>query len=193
MDLYRIKKSYIFWILIDLLACYIGILAKLYEKTIGNEYKRERDEFILSKAKKILHIGCGSYPITAMVLAEMDNVNIVTIDNNNRAVKLANKVIKRKNLNEKIIVEQGDGTKYPLDDFDTIIVSSCSIPKLKVLEHVFKDAKPQTKIIIRDSILDMESIIKNSNPHKNITIKEKIENCSFPNFSWNSFLLVKND
>ena len=57
---------------IDILACYIGVLANLYEKTIGNEYKRERDKFTLSKAKKILHIGCWSYPITAMVLAEME-------------------------------------------------------------------------------------------------------------------------
>ena len=193
MEAYRVKKANLFWIIIDKLAYRINDLAKLYEKTVGNEYRKEREKFVLSKAKKILHIGCGSYPLTAMILAEMDGVNIVTIDSSSRAVKLANKVISKKKLNGKIKAEQGDGTKYPLDEFDTIIISGCSVPKIKVLEHVFKDSKPKSRIIIRDSILDMESIVNNSNPHQNIAIVKKMKNHLFPDSKWDSYYLVKND
>lgn len=192
-ELYRIKKSNIFWKIVDKLACKINEIAKLYEKTVGKEYRRERERFSLSKAKKILHIGSGSYPISAIVLAEMDDVNITTIDDNAKAVKLANKVIKRKNLNGKIRVEQGDGTKYPLDGFDTFIISGCSFPKVKVLKHIIKDAKPQSKIIIRDSFLDIESIINGLNPPQDITIVEKIENHPFPTSRWESILITKNN
>jgi cyclopropane fatty-acyl-phospholipid synthase-like methyltransferase len=193
MEAYRIKKANLFWIIIDKMAYRMKDFAKLYEKTVGNEYRKEREKFDLSKAKKILHIGCGSYPLTAIILAEMDNVNIVTIDNSPRAVKLANKVISKKKLNGKIKAEQGDGTIFPLDEFDTIIISGCSVPKIKVLEHAFKDSKPKSRIIIRDAILDMESIINNSNPHQNIKIVEKMENHIFPDSTYNSFYLLKNN
>lgn len=191
MQLYRIKKANIFWKIVDELACRIDKIANIYEKYIGNEYRRERKKFGLSKAKKILHIGCGSYPITAMVLAEINDVNIVTIDNNARAVKLANKVIRMKNLDGKIRVKHGYGTKYPLEEFDTIIISSCSVPKTKVLEYVLKNAKLQSRIILRDSFLDIESIIDNLNIHQNITIVEKIENHPIPSIGWKSFYLLK--
>ena len=191
MQIYRIKKANIFWKIVDELACKIDKIAKIYEKLIGNEYRKERKKFVLSKAKKILHIGCGSYPITAMVLAEMNDVNIVTIDNNARAVKLANKVIGRKNLDGKIRVEHGYGTRYPLDEFDTIIISGCSVPKIKVLEYVLKNAKLQSRIIVRDSFLDIESIINSLNMHHDITIVEKIENHPFSRIGWKSFFLIK--
>jgi len=193
MQIYRIKKANLFWKIVDELACKIDKIAKIYEKLIGNEYRKERKKFVLSKAKKILHIGCGSYPITAIVLAEMNDVNIVTIDNNARAVKLANKVIGRKNLDGKIRVEHEHGTRYSLDEFDTIIISGCSVPKIKVLEYVLKNAKPQSRIIVRDSFLDMESIINNLNIHHDITIVEKIENHPFSRIRWKSFYLVKNN
>ena len=97
----------------------------------------------------------------------------------------------KKTLNGKIRVEKGDGTKYPLDEFDTIIISGCSVPKIEVLEHVLKDAKPQSRIIIRDTFLDIESIIKNLNPHQDITIIEKMDNHPFPTTRWDSYYLIK--
>ena len=191
MERFHIKRINLFWKIIDWLACKVNKLAKIYDMTVGNEYRKERKKFALSNAKRVLHIGCGSYPITAMVLAEMNDVNIVTIDNNARAIKLANKVIGRKNLDGKIRVEQGYGTRYPLDEFDTIIISGCSVPKIKVLEYVLKNAKLQSRIIVRDSFLDMESIINSLNMHHDITIVEKIENHPFSTIGWKSFYLVK--
>jgi len=72
------KRTILFWDFVDMLSCKMVKLAELYEKTIGGAYRKERERFVLSKAKNILHIGCGAYPITAMMLAEMDDVKIVT-------------------------------------------------------------------------------------------------------------------
>ena len=175
-ELYKIKKANIYWKIFDLLACKLPKLAKIYNKTIGKAYRVEREKFSLQDSKNILHIGCGSYPITAMVLAEMDDVNIVTIDNKDNSIKQANEIIKKYDLNDRITAKKGDGTKYPLDKFDTIIVSGCSFPKIQVLEHVFKNAKPDSRIIVRDSFLDMDSIINSINPGEDITVKKKIGN-----------------
>jgi protein-L-isoaspartate O-methyltransferase len=165
--------------------------AKIYDRTVGNEYRNERKKFAIAKSKNILHIGSGSYPITAMVLAESNGVNIVTIDNNIRAVKRANKVIKRKNLNGKIKAKYGKGTNIPLDNFDTIIVSGCSIPKIKVLEHVLKNASSKSNIIARVSSKDIERIKNNLSPDQKIKIVKKLKNHLFPNSSWDSFLIIK--
>ncbi len=184
------KGSILFWDYADKLSCKMVKLAELYEKIIGKTYRKEIEKFTLSKAENILHIGCGAYPITAMTLAEMDDVKIVTIDNKPKSIKLANEVICKKKLDKKVKAEYGDGAKFPLDDFDTIIVSGCSIPKIKVLEHIFKNAKPKSKIIVRTSYLN-ESIINSLNPNKDITVVKKIENHPFPTSRWKSFCLVK--
>jgi len=188
---FRSRKANIIWHYVDRLASSISFIAKIYEKKVGEAYRKEREKFNLSDSKHILHIGCGSYPITAFVLAEIDNVKIVTIDLKHNSIKLANKLIHKRKLDKKIQAKYGDGTNYPLDAFDTIIVSGCSIPKINVLKHVIKNSKPKTRIIIRDSYFDIEAIANLTNSHKKIELIEKMENKPFPTSKWDSFYIVK--
>jgi len=169
-------------------------IAKIYEKTISKEYERESKLFDISHDKNILHIGCGAYPITAMTIAKINGSKITGIDKSARTIKLAKNIIQEKNLYERITIEQGDGTNYPLDGFDTIIISGCAHPKQKILEHVFESAKSQSKIIFRTSGISVKSIIGNINLHQDISLIEKIENHPFPftkPFGWQSFYFIK--
>ena len=43
-----------------------------------------------------------------------------------KAVKSANEVILKKNLNDKIKINHGDGINYPIQNFDVVIISSCA-------------------------------------------------------------------
>jgi precorrin-6B methylase 2 len=190
-EIFGIKRSVIFWKYVDYIACKLDKIAKTYENTVGREYKKEIENFDLKNDKKILHIGCGAYPITAMMLSSLDNAKIVTIDSNHRSIKLAKKVIQRKNLGDKIKAEYGDATKYPLNGFDTIIISGCSVPKIQVFNYIIKNAKPNSKIIIRDTFLDIESILSNIAPNKEVIISKKIRNHAFSNSNWTSYCLVK--
>jgi len=190
-EIFGIKRSVLFWKYVDYIACKMDKIAKAYEKTVGREYKKEIENFNLKEDKKILHIGCGAYPISALILASLDNIKIVTIDSSHRSIKLANKIIQKKNLEDKIKAEYGDATKYPLDGFDTIIISGCSIPKIQVFSHIIKNAKSNSKIIIRDTFLDIESIISNIAPNQDIIIAKKIKNHAFSNSNWTSYCLLK--
>jgi len=190
-QIFGIKRSILFWKYVDYIACKLDKIAKAYENTVGKEYKKEIESFNLKDDKKILHIGCGAYPITAMILASLDNVKIVTIDNNNRSLKYANKVIKKNNLDDKIKVEYGNALKYPLNGFDTIIISGCSVPKIQVLNHIIKNAKSNSKIIVRDTFLDIESIINKITSNQEVTIAKKIKNHAFSNSNWTSYCLIK--
>ena len=126
-----------------------------------------------------------------MILAEMDDVKIVTIDKNKRSLKRADKVICRRNLENKIRTDYGNGTNYPLNGFDTIIVSGCSVPKIKVLTYVLKNAQPKTCIIVRASYIDIESLIYSLNLQDGVSIVEKMESRPISGSMWTAFYLVK--
>jgi precorrin-6B methylase 2 len=178
---------------VDLLSFTNKRIGKLYERKIGKEYIREIENFKIINSKNILHIGCGAYPITAIILSSLSNGQITAIDNNIIAVKLARKVIKKENLTKKIDIKNGDGLKFPLDEFDLVIVSGCAYPQEKILEHIFNSVKPQTRIIFReiegDKILLSDFIKK----YNNISILNKIICHPFPTSKWNSFCLKKNN
>ncbi len=191
LDIYRIKKSNLLWYIIDILSCKFKRFASKYQETVSTEYKKESKLFNLKNVKNILHIGCGAYPISALVLHEVNGGKIVGIDNNLKFVKLAKDVINKKKLSDRITINHGDGINYPLDDFDTIIISGCSVPKIKILYRILKTAKPNTKIIVRELYCHNKPAEKLINSFKNIEIINKIDNHPCPTAGWESFYLIK--
>lgn len=187
----NLKIINFFWYLVDRLSSISDFIAELYEKTVGNEYRNERDKFNLSKSKKILHIGCGSYPITALILAEMNGIRIVAIDHNKKCIKIARKVLEQKNMNGKISAELGEGINYPLKGFDTIIASGCSLPKIQVINHILQNSDKKSKIIIRESYYKdkiIKDVIKNFG---DVELIKKINNHAFRTSNWESFYITK--
>ena len=185
------KRINLFWYCIDIICCKVDGLGDFYERIIGREYKKENKIFDISKSKNILHIGCGAYPITALILANNYDANIVAIDRNPKAVQLAKYVVDKKNLGKKIAVGIGKGEEYPVENFDTIIVSSCSVPKIKVLEHVFGTVKSQSKIIVRVLEWEAGSVINYIDGNDDVSLVKKIDNSSFPCFRWSSLYCSK--
>jgi len=191
-DMIKIWQSNLFWKVVDILAYKLTKVAKIYDKLIIKEYIREMEIFEISKSKKILHIGCGSYPITSFTLSNMNSGKIVGIDKSNNAIKRATRFISDKNLDECISIKYGDGSNFPLGGFDTIIVSSCSIPKYRILEHLFDNAPSNCKIIVREQpgLGNLVSEYIKLYDDK-IDVVKKIDNNAFPTFKWDSYCVVK--
>jgi len=191
LEVFTIKYANFYWKFIDYLAFGMDKIAILYENDISKAYKKETNLFNTLKSKNILHIGCGAYPATAITLAKMNCKNIVAIDRNARAVKLANKIINKKKLNGCITVKKGDGRNYPIDQFDTIIVSSVIYPKIEVLKHIFKTARPNSKIIIRELSEVSDFLVDFIKSNKNIKLINRIGNNSNSEYNWESFYTIK--
>ena len=189
------KQSGYFWFFMDNLSCKLDGLAEIYEKSIEDEYKKEYSIIDLSGDNKILHIGCGAYPVTDITLANIPGIKqIVGIDKDLKTVKLTQTVIDKKKLRQKIMIEHADGRDYPVKKFDVIIISSCSYPFIKILEHIFKTAKKQSKIVVRELDLAVKPVIRCINSHKNIAVKKRLCHHSFPffePFGWQTFYLQK--
>jgi len=190
-DRLNIKKSNIFWKIVDLLASRIEGIGKLYEKSVSKEYIRESRIFDISNSNHILHIGCGAYPVTAITLSKNNGCRIVGIDRNLKSVKKAIEIVKRMNLHDKIKIKHGDGSNYPISDFDTIIISSCSTPKKPILENIFENAKKNSKIIVREIHGANRLVHDMIELYDDIVLVKKIENNPFPTAHWESFYLIK--
>lgn len=192
LDIFVIKKTNLFWKVVDYLSFKLEKLGNLYEKIISKNYVRESKIFDISESKNILHIGCGAYPITTITLAKFNGGNIVGIDKNQKAVEKADYIIRKKGFIDRVKIEKGNGESYPVDKFDAIIVSSCSIPKSKILEHLFKSAKSDCKIIIRESVGPGKLVSTYIDAYDgSISFIKRIHNYTFPTFHWDSFYLLK--
>ena len=167
-------------------------MADIYHKVIGKEYKKEYEKFDILKCNKILHIGCGSYPLTEITLATLCGNGIVGIDKNPNAVELAREIIRKKKLEDKVTINYGNGIDYPVKGFDVIIISSCSTPMENILENVFKKATKNSIIIVRVLDTTIEHIVNFINKHFDIKFvnKQHFKTYFFIPISWNALHIL---
>jgi len=167
--------SNFFWQFVDIFSCKMERFAHNYELSAGKKYEEEFKIFGISNGSKILFVGCGQYPITAIVLARSYDVKIIAIDKNSKAIKLAKRIIHEKNLEDKITIEEGNGLNYPVDKFDVVILGGLLFPKKLILNHVSESVKPGTKIILRISLASYNSTSKDMDVTRDFFIDKKIE------------------
>lgn len=188
------KISICFWEIADNWSYKNEKIADLYNKRIGKEYRKEYETCCISSNANVLHIGCGAYPLTELVLADCSTGHIVGIDKNQRTVLRAQRVIQNRNLENHITIKHGDGLDFPVDGFDAIIVSSCSLPKVKILEHLFQKAKPGSAIIVREVDIAASDILQCIDAHHDIELLQQVRHNPFPFFDpigWTTFCLRK--
>lgn len=185
------RVANVFWSCLDYLSCKMTKFANTYEKIVGEKYKNESQTFDIANSHHILHIGCGSYPVTALTLAKRNGSKIVGIDNNQKIIKLANKIVRNKHLQDMVKITYGDGTNYPVDMFDTIIISGCTFPKMQILDHVLSTAKSQSKIIVRDLDMNVKTIKERVIARQDVLWMNTLKNYSTTHLGWQSFYLIK--
>lgn len=192
---YIIKKtSNLFWEVADDWSYKNEKSAQYYDKTIGGDYEREYNECGIPPDSKVLHIGCGAYPLTEMTLAQTNVRSIVGIDHTPITVQRARAVIRRRNLQGKISIENGDGIDYPVEDFDVIIASSCSFPKVLILQHLLSTAKHGSKIIVRELDIGAGAILSSIKTYPGITLEKCLHHNPFPfiePMGWSTYCLQK--
>jgi precorrin-6B methylase 2 len=188
------KTANCFWEVADTLSSKNDIITRLYNKTIGKEYRKEYENCALSSHSNILHIGCGAYPLTEIILASCTKGKIVGIDKNNQSIQRGQQVIKKNKLENRIALKYGDGLDYPVEEFDMVIVSSCSQPKVKILEHLFEEVRSQGSIIVREVDIATNDIMNSIKAHPDIELKQQIHHNPFPfiePIGWTTFCLSK--
>lgn len=140
----------------------------------------------IRKSDKVLIIGCGSFPATATIIAELIGSEITAIDNRRIEINLAKKYIKKIGLN-KVLIEYGDGCNYSVKDFNVIVVNSSVHPRGKVFDIIFQTSRKGCRVIIRELKLTKQLFIRFISKRNDFVLEKVIDH---PN-NWCSCIIRK--
>ena len=112
----------------------------------------------------VLVIGGGPVPHTAIRIARETGASVITLDNREKAVKLADRCICKFGIQGNVESVYGDGMTYSLKGIDIIWITLYVQPKSEVVSRVLQDARSGTRIVVMQANSLMERIFSPVKP-----------------------------
>lgn len=116
-----------------------------YSSIIKNEVMLASVE----KNHKVLCIGGGYMPCTAILFQKLTGAKVTIIDNDKSTLVSAKRLIKAVNLEDKVELKYCDGKDIDPSQFDVVHIAMQVSPKTQVFDHIYKGMKEGGKILIR--------------------------------------------
>src|SRR5690625_4768981 len=122
-----------------------GFFESYYNAVVENEIKLAD----IKPTDRILCIGGGPCPCTAIQLHRKTGANVCVIDNDKEVIDAAIKNIERLNLSDHITVEYQDGVEISANDFSIVHIALQVNPKNAVFKRIVNSSRPGTKVMVR--------------------------------------------
>ena len=123
------------------------LLTKRFITLIRNEVKLGK----MTKNDKVLFIGCGPFPISAILFNQFVGCHIDCYEKRKYRANLANKVLAKLDLSDTIKVIHKKGETISDDKYNTVVIALLAKPKDKILDRIYRMVKPHTRIVCRTS------------------------------------------
>lgn len=128
---------------------FIPFLAGLYSYPYRKVVEKEIELACIKAADKVLNVGCGAVPFTAIFLASLTGAQVWAIDRDREAVRKARQCLERMGLLGAVRVLEGDGGAVVPVDFDAAVVALQAEPKENILRNLISTALPGGRIVLR--------------------------------------------
>lgn len=140
---------------------------------------------------KVLFIGSGPFPSTAIILNKLTECKIDCFDKCKSYVDLSRKVIRKLSVSNDIKIYHKSGELLKKNKYDVIIIALLANPKEKILSKILEKSRSGTRIICRTSDGVRQLFYKTTNPR--IFIKYAVQNKNYADRDQtvSSVLLVK--
>lgn len=122
-----------------------GILDKYYIKNVLKEIKSAR----ISSRDKVLCIGAGPAPCTAMLISKHTGCRVVAVDSDMAAVECARKTVAERGMEDSVEIVHCDGRNLDVSGFSVVHIAKQVTPQREVFKKVWDGADPKTRIIQR--------------------------------------------
>ncbi|MGF7184381.1 hypothetical protein GGQ84_000464 [Desulfitispora alkaliphila] len=119
---------------------------KYYKQIVENEVKQG----VVSEGDRVLCIGGGPLPCTAMEIASNTGAEVTVIDNDSRAVSAAKRIVRHFGLDNRVKVFYGDGCTFDASKYSVVHIALQAYPKDKILKNVWKTAPSGAKVLVRN-------------------------------------------
>jgi hypothetical protein len=103
----------------------------------------------ISENSKVLHIGSGPFPMTAIQLIEK-NIKIDCVDNDLNAIECSKVLLKKIPNNHLVQIIHCDGKNIDYSKYDVIILSLHVTPKDIIIKNILNSVESGTAIVYRN-------------------------------------------
>jgi precorrin-6B methylase 2 len=159
----------------EILAARLNSFDRLLTQWRKPVFFQEIQTLDISPQDHVLHLGCGAFPSASVFIAQEKHAQVVGIDNNRIAVRLAQSYIKKKHLSDSITIEYGDGTTYPIGSFDVIFIAINVWPIDRVLTHIADSMKPSARILCKGSHHDVAALFEKKEFQSRFTVVSRLQ------------------
>ncbi len=120
--------------------------SRLFSRIYASFYKRivKREIVVANITEKdiVLHIGCGAIPYTSLHIARFTGAKVIAIDSDVKAVRSAQRVVRRRKLTSQIQVFHWDGVSPFKREFTLAFLSLQAEPKTDIIKALRQRMDP---------------------------------------------------
>lgn len=138
------------------------ILINIYGLYYKNIVCKEIILGCISCKDKVLCIGGGPLPCTALEIARNTGAQVIVIDNDPKAVMIAKKIISKLDMSDKVKVMHADGQQINPSGFSVIHLANQACPRNKILYNIWQKAPRGTRILMRNPHQSLKFLYKMS-------------------------------
>ena len=118
---------------------------KYYSQLVKNEISLGD----ITSEDRVMCIGGGPVPCTAITIARETGAKVAVVDNDPIAVNLALELINRLKLKDKIDVIEANGQNLMPDECSVIHIAKQVCPREEVLKYMWNNVSEGTRILVR--------------------------------------------
>jgi threonine dehydrogenase-like Zn-dependent dehydrogenase len=133
----------------------LGILSIYYKRRVCKEIEAA----CIRYGDRVLCIGGGPCPLTAIYIHKLTGAHITVVDNNSDAVRIGSRFIRKMNLNSAITFVQSEGESIDLNGFSMVHVALQVTPREKVIKHIQHYAGPNVQILVRGCLTEKKACL----------------------------------
>lgn len=123
----------------------VALYAGYYRQVIDNEITLAA----ISASHRVLNVGCGAIPFTALLVARKTGAKVWALDCDEAAVNAARQCVAAQQLEHLVTVMHLDGTEEIPFDFDVAVVALQAKPKNEILKNLLKYGGARARLVFR--------------------------------------------
>lgn len=125
------------------------ILVSLYANHYQDVVSKEIELAVLTRGDRVLNVGCGGIPFTAILIARLAGARVWAIDCDEAAVKVARQCVAALKLEHLITVLHLDGAAAIPFSFDVALVALQARPKGAILDNLLRAGGSRVRLVFR--------------------------------------------
>ncbi|WP_176762009.1 class I SAM-dependent methyltransferase [Natronincola ferrireducens] len=131
-----------------------SILSLYYKNMVGKEIHMGN----ICKNDKVLCIGGGSFPCTALQIAQRTGAYVEVIDIDPIAIKNARRVVASLHMEKNIKIIEGRGQEIDPSRFSVIHIARQACPHIEILNNILNRASNGARILMRSNKNHLKTI-----------------------------------